>query len=101
MGVWVPKVGDPKSKSFGCRISEKLQNDLNKAREAANTVGKRLDVSGTVTRALRGLVLKAEREIAEIKKERLPRKEDDVGVEEPTDPVDQNSHVAIPDHNAT
>ena len=102
MGLWVPKIINPKSKGFGCRISAELQDDLNSVREEAKAFGERPDVSGAVERALHKFVAACRRDLknraeAEEKRQGDPVVDDGVG----EGPVDQYSHAAIPDHDAT
>jgi len=95
MGSFISSGRGTKTKSFGCRISAELQDDLNRLRDRAKAYGERPDIAGAVNRALRALVTKGNSELDAREKE----ESDYDGGDDPSDSVDQHSHVAIPDHN--
>jgi len=94
MGVFISSGRGTSTKSFGCRISAELQDDLNKLRERAKAFGERPDIAGTVSRALRVMVTKGNSELDAREKEQAVHVDDN----DSSDSVDQHSHAAISDH---
>ena len=97
MGSFISSGRGTKTKSFGCRISAELQDDLNRLRDRARTYGERLDIAGAVNRALRALVTKGNSELNAREQAEVGH---DGGGDDSVESVDQHSHAAIPDHDA-
>jgi len=97
MGFLVRSGEEGKTRAFGCRIPADLQADLKKLRERAKRLGFRPDTGVAVSRCLRTMVAKSNSELDAYEKEQADHVDDN----DSSDPVDQHSHAAIPDHDAT